>query len=321
VTLRDRDRQILMVLVPVALIAAFWFLLLAPKREEAKESKATLQKAHERHDRASETASAGASARATFESDYVGVVRLGKAVPVGPDVASLIVQLEAASRGTGVRFDRVKVGRRASAQPSTSTAGAAAGPSQQGSTSSSGGSAGSGSSGASQGGSSSGAGGSQAATGAGQARNTAQGAANGASQRATANSDAPSGAGGQSAAGGQGAPKSGAAGLDSVPVEFTFKGGFFDLADMLHRVKRLVRMANGRLVVTGRLLVVDTLVFDVQNGLHTDLKATIYLAPRAEGPTAGATPAGPSTVSTGAPPAAAGAQSSTPAPPAAVVSR
>jgi hypothetical protein len=107
-----------------------------------------------------------------------------------------------------------------------------------------------------------------------------------------------------------------------VPVEFTFKGDFFDLADMLHRVKRLVRMANGRLVVTGRLLVVDTLVFDVQNGLHTDLKATIYLAPKTQGPTAGATPGGPAptaTASAGAP--SAGAQPSTSAPPAAVVSR
>ena len=34
-SLTDRDKKILMLLVPVAIIAAYWFLLFAPKREES----------------------------------------------------------------------------------------------------------------------------------------------------------------------------------------------------------------------------------------------------------------------------------------------
>jgi hypothetical protein len=35
-------------------------------------------------------------------------------------------------------------------------------------------------------------------------------------------------------------------GLDAVPLNFTFKGTFFDLADFLHRMKRFVRVVNNR---------------------------------------------------------------------------
>ena len=34
-TLTDRDRKIMIALIPVLVLVAYWFLLLAPKREDA----------------------------------------------------------------------------------------------------------------------------------------------------------------------------------------------------------------------------------------------------------------------------------------------
>ena len=47
--------------------------------------------------------------------------------------------------------------------------------------------------------------------------------------------------GGGSAGASTGDTGSGVAGLDSVPLELEFRGGFFDLADFFHRLKRFVR--------------------------------------------------------------------------------
>jgi hypothetical protein len=82
-----------------------------------------------------------------------------------------------------------------------------------------------------------------------------------------------------------------------VPLEFTFDGTYFDLADFFHELKRFVRVANQQLVVRGRLLTVDALSFDSSQSfpkIKASLKARIYLVPKNQGPTAGATPSGPS---------------------------
>ena len=38
----DRDRKIILAIVPLVLIVAYWFLLLAPKREEASKAQKDL---------------------------------------------------------------------------------------------------------------------------------------------------------------------------------------------------------------------------------------------------------------------------------------
>jgi hypothetical protein len=90
-------------------------------------------------------------------------------------------------------------------------------------------------------------------------------------------------------------------GLDSVPLDFEFRGSFFDLADFFHRMKRFVRVANDQLVVRGRLLTIDSFSFarpDAKaTGLKAEVTATIYLTPPDQGTTAGATPAGPAAAS------------------------
>jgi len=111
--------------------------------------------------------------------------------------------------------------------------------------------------------------------------------------------------GGATAPGGSGASGSGVAGLDSVPLEFQFDGSFFHLADFFHRLKRFVRLTNQRLSVRGRLITIDAVKFtsDPQTfpKLKSEVKASVWLAPKSEGPTAGATPSGPSTTPASAP--------------------
>jgi len=111
-------------------------------------------------------------------------------------------------------------------------------------------------------------------------------------------------AGGGSAASPAGAPVP-PAGLETVPLEFDFRGSFFDLADFFHRLKRFVKVANDKVLVRGRLLTIDGLKFssgEVFPRLKAEITATVYLAPKAQGVAAGATPQGPApTPVTGSP--------------------
>ena len=105
-----------------------------------------------------------------------------------------------------------------------------------------------------------------------------------------------------------------------MPLELEFVGNFFNLADFFHRVKRFVSLTNEDVVVSGRLVTVENIRWssdaEVFPRLRAEIKATVYLSPKAQGATAGATPQGPDAttpVDTAAPPAQADANTS-PAP-------
>lgn len=84
-------------------------------------------------------------------------------------------------------------------------------------------------------------------------------------------------------------------GLDAVPVQLTFTGEFFGLADLFHRVQRFVTMANHGLQIRGRLIKVDDL--SLHSGSFPDitatLGATVYMAAGGDDPAAKATAVGP----------------------------
>lgn len=83
-----------------------------------------------------------------------------------------------------------------------------------------------------------------------------------------------------------------------MPLTFSFRGSFFDLADFFHRMKRFVRLASqDRLKVGGRLMTIDGFSLDSTSfpKIKADISSTVYLAPKSEGATAGATSNGPST--------------------------
>lgn len=280
-SLTARDRKILILIVPVAIIAAYWFLMLAPKREEATLVQDQLTQVEAERDTAVSRLAQLTVAKKSFADDYATVIYLGKSVPSNVDMPSLLVQLDRAARGTGINFTSVTTGDREGAPTSAPT-------NTETSTSTS------------------------AQSDPGKAGEAAQGATDSANQ-ASANSAAAAGAT-PTTAGGAAAP-----GLESIPLTFEFDGSFFDLADFFHRMKRFVRVANDRIIVRGRLMTINSFNFDAKAGfpnIVATVNATVYLAPKAEGVSAGATPQGPG----GAPPADTGGQTASTSPtPAATV--
>lgn len=84
-------------------------------------------------------------------------------------------------------------------------------------------------------------------------------------------------------------------GLDAVPVQLTFTGEFYGLADLFHRMKQFVTMANHDLQIRGRLIKIDNLT--LASGSFPDitatLGATVYMAAGGDDPAAKATAVGP----------------------------
>jgi hypothetical protein len=104
-----RDRIMLGIVAVAAVVAAMWFLAVAPKRQEAAGLGAQVVQAQARLDAANARGATVEPARASYRKDYATVARLGKAVPPRADVASLVFQLEAAARAAKVDFRSVTV--------------------------------------------------------------------------------------------------------------------------------------------------------------------------------------------------------------------
>jgi Tfp pilus assembly protein PilO len=297
-TLTDRDRKIMIALVPIVVLAAYWFLLLAPKREEASTAADELATQQQRLDDARAQVNAAQGAKKSFDASYAQVVRLGKAIPSTVDMPSLLVQLDAAAAGTGIRFTKIATGDRVAAATATATTTTppAAG-SESGTT-----------------GTPVAAGGETAQSqpgGAAEAANDAQQTANQSSTAAEQSGVSPSDTqtstssgsglpvGGGTAAGGTTTTSTAPAGLETVPLQLEFQGNFFNLADFFHRVKRFVSLANDNVIVSGRLLTVQTVKWSSDSEIFPRIKAeitaTVYLSPKSQGVTAGASPQGPPT--------------------------
>jgi Tfp pilus assembly protein PilO len=121
VSFSDRDRKILLALIPLALIAAYWFLVLAPKRQEATSIQTQLTQAQSERDTAVQRVAGLGAAKRSFASDYATVIKLGKSIPTAVDMPSLMVQLDRASRGTGISFLSIKAGDRTAATSTSSS--------------------------------------------------------------------------------------------------------------------------------------------------------------------------------------------------------
>jgi type II secretion system (T2SS) protein M len=286
-SLTDRDRKIVLFIVPLLLIAGYWFLVLSPKREEVATAEAALTEQQDRLEAARSAASAADNAERGFETSYATVVRLGKAIPSTVDMPSLLVQLEAAAEGTGIRFNSISAGER--------TALTTAAPAESGDT------------------------GAPASEAGGAPAQTAPGAAVESANNAEQTSDARNGAAEQSgvdtttstsardgglpvgggAAGGTGdaAAATPPAGLETVPLTLQFEGNFFKLANFFHDLKRFVQVTNDEVLVSGRLLAVNSVNWasdpEIFPAVRAEVTATVYLSPLTQGVTAGATPGGP----------------------------
>ena len=86
-------------------------------------------------------------------------------------------------------------------------------------------------------------------------------------------------------------------GLETVPLELEFVGDFFHLADFFHDVKRFVHVVNTNVIVNGRLVTIDGVNFTSDPTLFprikAELTATVYLVDEDRGRDRRSDPAGP----------------------------
>jgi Tfp pilus assembly protein PilO len=117
----------LKIVLPVALLvamaAAAWFLVIAPKREEAARLSAEVAAADAELADLQAKVADYTKARERYPRDVATVTRLGKAVPADDDTGSLMVQLDTASRRSGVDFSSIQLtGDAAGAAPAAGNA-------------------------------------------------------------------------------------------------------------------------------------------------------------------------------------------------------
>ncbi len=124
--MKSSDRTILAVVACVGLVAAFWFVVLAPKREEASDLSAKVSSLQSQVAQQELEASTAGAAETDFKSNYRKLVTLGKAVPVDADTPSLLTQLQTLSTRSDVAFQSITLGggtAATAAAPSTSLTG------------------------------------------------------------------------------------------------------------------------------------------------------------------------------------------------------
>jgi hypothetical protein len=88
-----------------------------------------------------------------------------------------------------------------------------------------------------------------------------------------------------------------------MPYSLEFEGGFFDVANFIHRLDGLVKTKDDAVVAHGRLVTVDGFELAPGGGegssdqLAAHLSVSTYVTPPGQGLTAGATASGPATAS------------------------
>ncbi len=103
-----RDRMVLTVVVAVAALAAFWFLLLSPKRDEAKSLDGQIATTQSQLSSAQASIAQSQVAARSYPSSYATLARLGKAVPTDPQVPSLVYELNSAAQSQSVAFQSIQ---------------------------------------------------------------------------------------------------------------------------------------------------------------------------------------------------------------------
>jgi Tfp pilus assembly protein PilO len=105
-----RKNSILLAVVALAAaIAAFYFLVLSPKREEIAKLDSEIATQEAAVEQARLTLASYEDAKASYKRNYATLARLGKAVPADDDVRSLMVQLESTADRSGVDFQKIEL--------------------------------------------------------------------------------------------------------------------------------------------------------------------------------------------------------------------
>lgn len=102
--MKAADRSVLLGLVILGVLAAFWFMLLAPKREKASELEQQVSDLQTEVTLQEQLAAAAEAAQADYDQNYERLITLGKAAPADGDTPSLLAQLSALAEGTKTEF-------------------------------------------------------------------------------------------------------------------------------------------------------------------------------------------------------------------------
>lgn len=242
------NRRALLGLAPVVLIlGAFWFVVLAPTRQEVKATETQLLQAASHRETAAATTAAAEQARRSYPRDYARVVSLAEAVPADADVAALVRGLDSIADANKLDFRAVAL--------SGTVAGKSAAPAGGAPQTAAGGAA---------------AGGEGAAPATTDAPATG-GAAASTEQAAGTVARAPAGV------------AVGSAGLLTMPFTFTAEGDYLSLQRFLKALHARAKHVNGQVRVEGRLLTIDGFSFLAGRKGYPQVaalvSATAYLEP------------------------------------------
>jgi hypothetical protein len=117
-----RDRMVIMVVVVVVALAAAYIELVSPERKQASKLASEVSTASSQLTGAESQLANARSAQTKYASAYEAIVNLGKAVPAGDEVPSLIYQLAQASNRKSVAFSSITSGSGAGSGNGTSAA-------------------------------------------------------------------------------------------------------------------------------------------------------------------------------------------------------
>jgi Tfp pilus assembly protein PilO len=117
-----RDRIVFLALSALAVVAAVWLLAVAPEREKAAKLGGEVGTAQAQLATAESQVAAARTAEAGYPTEYASLVNLGKAVPTGQEVPSLIIQLAQASGEKQVEFSSITSSGSGSASSSSASA-------------------------------------------------------------------------------------------------------------------------------------------------------------------------------------------------------
>jgi Tfp pilus assembly protein PilO len=102
-------RTLIVAVVALGAIFGYWKFELAPKRAEAAKLEQEIATQQAQLVQTQSLIATYQGARDDYKDNYAKVVRLGKAVPSNDDTRSLVVQLDAAAKRSGVEFDTLNI--------------------------------------------------------------------------------------------------------------------------------------------------------------------------------------------------------------------
>ena len=259
--MKATDRTILIVIGLVGLLAALWFLMIAPKRKEVSELGNTIAQLESDVSAQEALVTEGQAAQADYERNFSSLVLLGKAAPADGDMPGLLEQLVSVSNEASAGFELLQQGEAIEApQPAaaeTTADESAEAPAEEETP---------------------------------PAESTPEATtvtAVPATEASAAN--LPIGA------------TVGSAGLGVLPYDVKFTGDFFEVADLFQGIDQMIKSEAAKVDVGGRLVTVNGFKMtkpegtdaDPSSPLTVEVSISTYVLPESQGLTAGGTSTAP----------------------------